>query len=57
METNQRVVRSSAKQAHVMTIPELGVVVIGCGGGVEMSGKGVPGFGVDGPIASQSEKR
>ena len=57
METNQRVVRSTAKRARVMTIPELGVVVSGCGGGVEMSGKGVPGFGVDGPIASQSEKR
>ena len=57
MEINKRVVRSTAKQARVLTIPELGVVVIGCGGGVEMSGKGVPGFGVDGPIASQSEKR
>ena len=57
METNQRVVRSSAKQARVMTIPELGVVVSGCGGGVETSGKGVPGFGVDGPIARQSEQR
>ena len=57
METNQRVVRSSAKQARVMSVPELGVVVSGCGGGVETSGKGVPGFGVDGPIASQSEKR
>ena len=57
METNQRVVRSTAKRARVMTIPELGVVVSGCGGGVEMSGKGVPGFGVDGPIARQSEQR
>ena len=53
MEINKRVVRSTAKQARVMTIPELGVVVIGCGGGVEMSGKGVPGFGVDGPIARE----
>ena len=57
MEINKRVVRSTAKRARIMTLPELGVVVIGCGGGVEMSGKGVPGFGVDGPIASQSEKR
>ena len=57
METNQRVVRSTAKQARVMSVPELGVVVSGCGGGVETSGKGVPGFGVDGPIASQSEQR
>jgi len=40
-----------------MTLPELGVVVSGCGGGVEMSGKVVPGFGVEGPIASQSEQR
>ena len=57
MEINKRVVRSTAKRVRVMTIPELGVVVSGCGGGVETSGKGVPGFGVDGPIASQSEKR
>ena len=53
MEINKRVVRSTAKQARVMTIPELGVVVSGCGGGVETSGKGVPGFGVDGPIARE----
>ena len=36
-----------------MTIPELGVVVVGCGGGVVMSGEGVPGFGVDGPVARE----
>ena len=53
METIQRVVRSTAKRARIMTLPELGVVVSGCGGGVETSGKGVPGFGVDGPIARE----